>query len=234
MTLYSRADLVKILILTSIFVLLAKTMVLIFGSNNTVSFLWLATGPALAVCIASGYRFLLAVLLGSLLGYALGGQSIDVTLGASFRHTGVVWAALWLFRRSGRFDLALASLSDFFRILALGLGMGAMATLTVMVQQRLNLPYPGTYTLGERLAGTALGIIIIVPLVLAWQSPPEEWATPRKALEALLILGLTVLAGQVVFFTGGKSNWARLCAGTGCFPLSPGRQSGWECAAPRW
>jgi len=219
MAIYSRIDLLKLLLLTGLFVLLAKTTVLIFGSNNIISFLWLATSPALAVCIASGYRFWPAVLLGSFLGFALNGQSVDVALGGSVRHTANVLAGLWLFKRSGRFDLGLGSLADFVRVLLLGLSIGALTALVVMVQQWFDLPYPGSYTLAQRMAGMALGIILIVPLVLAWHSPPKEWATPRKALEVLLILGLSWLTGQVIFLDWWHVELGSVARGHWLFPL---------------
>ncbi len=219
MGIYSRNDLIKLLLLTSIFVLLARNVTLIFGSNNIISFLWLATSPALAVCIASGYRFWPAVLVGSFLGFALNGQSIDVALGGSLRHTANVLLGLWLFKRSGRFDMRLGSLADFLRVLLLGLSIGAMTALVVMLQQWLELPYPGKYTLMQRLAGTALGIIIIVPLVLAWLTPPKELAKPRQALEAVLILGLSFLTGQVVFLDWWHVELGQVARGHWMFPL---------------
>ncbi len=219
MAIYSRTDLIKLLLLTSIFVLLARNVALIFGSNNIISFLWLATSPALAVCIASGYRFLPAVLVGTFFGFALNGQSIDVAFWGALRHTAVVWLGLWLFKRSGKFDLGLGSLGDFFQVLLLGLSIGGLTALMVMLQQWLHLPHPGTYTLGQRLAGTALGIIIIVPLVLAWRTPPREWAQPRQALEVVLILGLSYLAGQVIFLGWWHAELGRVSRGHWMFPL---------------
>ena len=90
----TRADLLKSFGLIGSYFLMAELVGLFFGNNNIVSFLWLASGPALAVVLINGNRYLLGVFLGSLLGFSLLGQSVDVALSGALRHT--LWQKLFL------------------------------------------------------------------------------------------------------------------------------------------
>jgi signal transduction histidine kinase len=189
----------KLLGLLATYVLIAKLTIWLFGGNTVVSFLWLTSGPALAVVFLGGMRFLPAVFLGSCLAFLTLGQPIDVALSGAFRHVALVFAGVWLLKREGRFNPSLLALGDYLRILILALGVGFGTALIVLVQEWASIPYPGTFTFQQRLAGTALGILVIMPLVLVWRTLPREWATLRMAVEATLILGLSFLVGQVVF-----------------------------------
>jgi signal transduction histidine kinase len=44
----------------------------------------------------------------------------------------------------------------------------------------------------------AVGILVLVPLVIAWRSLPKNWAR-AKLVEGLVVFGLLALAGQLVF-----------------------------------
>ncbi len=195
----TRADLLKSFGLIGSYLLMAELVGLFFGNNNIVSFLWLASGPALAVVLINGNRYLLGVFLGSLLGFSLLGQSVDVALSGALRHTTSLYFGLWLFKREGRFNPNLDTLGDYLRILGLALTIGALNALLVEGQQWLALPYPGSYSFWQRLAGTTLGIIVLLPMLLVWRTRPQRWAKWPMAAEVTLILGLSVLVGQVLF-----------------------------------
>ncbi len=196
---YSHNDLLKLLGLIGAYVLMVKLTVFLFGGNTVISFLWLASGPALAALLLGGYRFLPTVFLGACLGFLLLGQAIDVAISAALRHTAVLFAGVWLLKREGRFNPSLLALGDYLRLLLLALVVGFGTLLIVLVQGWFKMPYPGAFTFYQRLAGTALGIIISMPVVLVWRTLPRGWATLRMAGEATLILGLSFLVGQVVF-----------------------------------
>ena len=57
---------------------------------------------------------------------------------------------------------------------------------------------PGVVVVDE-VAGDALGVIMITPLILVWRRAPTEWFTPKKLIEVTLVFGSTFLFGQIVF-----------------------------------
>ncbi len=201
---YSRVDLLKLLGLAALYVLLAQGVVLIFGGNNVVGFLWPAAGVGLAVVLLGGYKYLPAAFLGALLGYLLLGSTFTFSLIAALRHALTLALGVWLLRREGGFDPDLRKLGDYLRIVILGFGFSLLTALVMQALAALDVQaLGGFHTFKQRLAGNAMGVIIVMPFVLAWRRWPREWlATWRSGLETLLILSLTFLVGQVVFL-----NW---------------------------
>lgn len=49
--------------------------------------------------------------------------------------------------------------------------------------------------------GDALGIMLVTPLILVWRRMPNGWLEPKRMTEAVLVLGLTLLGGQIVFLS---------------------------------
>ena len=183
-----------------IYLLAALSTLLMFGGNTTFSFLWLAGGPAVALILFRGTRLLWAALVAVVLGFLLLGQPFSAALSGALRHVVVLYVGLWILKREGHFNPDLASVGDFLRILIFAIGIGLMTAFIVQAQLWLGLPYPGAMSIMRRLAGTTLGFLIGLPLVLIWRRLPTDWWINRRtALEALLIVGLSLLVGQVVF-----------------------------------
>jgi signal transduction histidine kinase/CheY-like chemotaxis protein len=197
---YVRKDYLRFLSLTGIYVLMAQLTTFLFSSNDIVSFLWVASGPVLVLAFLHGYRFLLAGFIGALLGYLSIGQSIDLGLNGAILHTTALFLGLWALKRVPSFNASLDTLSDYLKIIALAMLIGLISASIVQSEQWLNLPNPGIFTFQQRFAGNTLGILLVMPLVLVWRTMPKSWATSQKILETTLILGLTLFAGQVLFF----------------------------------
>jgi signal transduction histidine kinase/CheY-like chemotaxis protein len=204
MSLGIRQTILKQFVVAALYVLLAKSVLLIFGDDKVVGFLWPATGVGLAVVLLGGFRYLPAAFLGTLLGYLLLGSSITFSLIVALRHALTLALAIWLLRREGGFDPDLRKLGDYVRLTLLAFGF---SLLTAAIMQALAAfdvqALGGFHSLRQRIAGNMLGIIVVMPFVLAWRRLPREWlAAWRTRIETLLILGLTFLVGQVVFL-----NW---------------------------
>jgi signal transduction histidine kinase/CheY-like chemotaxis protein len=187
--------------LAALYVALAQGMLLLFGGNSTVGFLWPATGVGLAAVLLGGYRYLPAAFLGTLLGYQLLETSFLFALIAALRHALTLALGAWLLRREGGFNPDLRKPGDYLRIIVLGFGLGLLTAFLMQALAALDLQtLGGFHTFKQRLAGNALGVIVVMPFVLAWRRWPHEWlASWRSGLETLLILGLTFIVGQVVF-----------------------------------
>jgi diguanylate cyclase (GGDEF)-like protein/PAS domain S-box-containing protein len=200
---YSPKKLRKLFGLLVLYVLLARLTAFLFAGSGAVSFLWVAGGAGLAVLLLQGYSLLPAVFLGAVLGLWLNGAPIESALILALRHTAGVSLGLWLLRRDGRFDPNLRSLGNYLRILLLALFVGLFAAIiTPLLVWLLPLSLTTVFearSFSQRLTGQVLGIVVVMPLVLVWQRFPRDWAPPRVLGEAVLILALSFLVGQVVF-----------------------------------
>ncbi len=192
-------DALKQLGIVGAYVLAAAFVTLFFGKRDIVSFTWIVGSLAVFIVLSSGYRFSLSVLLGTFLGFLIRGQDIAAASGGAVRFTAVVLATAWVVQRRRSFDLTLNSLTGYSHIVVLAGVFGSINVLLVQTQMWLDMPISGAFTLTQRFAGNSLGILVGVPVFLVWQRLPADWANPRKALEAGLILGLSFLVGQVVF-----------------------------------
>jgi PAS domain S-box-containing protein len=186
------------------YVLMAKVVEQLFGGNHVVGFLWPCCGLAIVIVFLGGYKYLPAVFVGAFLAYWLLDTPFINSLTIALRHTLVIATAVWLLHKEGRFDPGLRKLGDYLRIVALALLVGFLVAL---ISQLLFTLDPQLFvlprTFKQAWAGTALGIIVIAPFVLIWRRLPREWSiSSRSTVEAVLILGLTFLVGQVVFL-----NW---------------------------
>lgn len=205
--------------LVGVYLLAVKLTVSFFHGHNVISFLWLATGITILGPLLYGYRTLLALLVGGVLGYLIVGQPLDVAIGGGVRHAAIVGFVVWLLKRYGRFDPSLASLNDYFLIIAIGTLGGGLSTAVVWLQQAMGFPYTSTFPLLQRFGGNALGVIIILPFVLVWRTPPRNWLKPVIARDALLILGLSFLVGQVVFLDWLSDSLGQVARGYWMFLL---------------
>lgn len=215
----STAYLLQSIALTGIYLLAAWLVQIFFGGNTEVSFLWIAVGPAAAAVYLNGPRLLPAVLLGVTLGFCFLGQPLENALSGGWRHAGILWLGVWMLRRPGRFNPSLNSLEDYLWIFALAAGVGGLTMFVVQLQIWLGLPYPGAFSLVQRFAGTALGVLVGMPLVLVWRNRPVHWSAASTPVYALLILGLTFFVGQVVFLDWMRDSLGQIARGYWMFLL---------------
>lgn len=192
--------------LVGTYLLLAYAVRQVFGGNQIISFVWPASGFALALILHGGWKYLPAAFFGTLLGYLILGQPVLYALAAGGHHVLALFVAVWLLRREGQFDLSLEKLGDYLRIVTLA---SVFALVNTVVHQGISLLVPSlldptlfgaAQSVKQFLAGHALGVVVVLPFLLIWTRLPRDWlADAHKALTTVLILGLTLLVGQVVF-----------------------------------
>jgi signal transduction histidine kinase len=199
-TSYTRSDLLKMAGLIATYVLLAQLVAKVLGSNSVIGFMLFSSGIALAVLVLEGWRFLPAMFLGALLGFASVGESSSLALISALRHVATLFVCNWLLNRTNRLDPDLSSLGDSIRIFAIAIGFGFIVALAIQLIAVIapNLVL-GKDTFMQRWSGHTLIITVTTPLFLVWRKLPRDWANPTGALEVALILGVTFLVGQVVF-----------------------------------
>lgn len=207
------------LALVGIYLLAATLTIQFFNGHSVISFLWLVTGVAILGPLLYGYWTLPALLVGCILAFMVVGQPIDTAISGAVRHVSVVAFVVWLVKRQGLFNPSLTSLNDYLLIITIGALCGGLTSGATWLQQVAGFPYPGKFPLLQRFGGSALGVIIVMPFVLVWRTPPRAWLKPDIARDALFILGLTFLVGQVVFLNWLSDSLGQVARGYWMFLL---------------
>ena len=202
----SLTDLLKLLGVAALYALLLYVSEGHLESGAIVGYFEPASGLALAALLIGGRRYAWSVPLGAFLINAISDNSLwEVAIVASGDTLQALCGA-WLLTREGKFDLRLQSLRDYLRLILLG-GGASIAIGTLVVNTALlvsGLLTPGNYfhSLIQWWMSDMLGVILITPLILVWWGTRNDWREAGKMIEAVLLLGLTILAGQAVFLGG--------------------------------
>jgi len=197
------AELTKQLGVAAIYALLAHIVHLYFKSDAVSSIFEPASGWALAALLIGGMRYAWGVLLGTLLIHAISGSSLWVTAAIALGNTLGAMLGAWLLTHASRFNSRLRSLRDYLRLILLGGGgysIGALSGVTALLVSGEVEPETFLPELTRWWMGDVLGIILITPLFLVWRLEKSDWLEMKQAHTAALLLGLTFLVGQDVFF----------------------------------
>ncbi|MDP4028607.1 MAG: PAS domain S-box protein [Gallionella sp.] len=177
---------------------------LYFESETIVGYFEPASGLALAALLIGGKRYVWGVLLGAILVNSLSTNSFwaAATL-ASCDVLQAFFGAWLLTREEHRFDLRLQSLRAYLRLILLGgcasVAVGALMANSILLFSRLLTPENYFHSLTQWWMSDTLGVILVTPLILVWWRAKNDWREAGQKLEAALLLGLTVLVGQIVF-----------------------------------
>ena len=176
-----------------------------FSPDGKGSIFFLASGVGLAALLIGGPRYFWSVLGGAFLANAMDGRGLLLSL---VHAGGSALAALlgaWLIQRDARFDPHLSTLRDFLRLVVSGSVAALVAAVVAVGSWALQGDGSEAYIFSNLLdwwMGDTLGIVLITPLVLLWQSSTDRpIARPdaRYMVEALLIFGITTLAAGLIF-----------------------------------
>jgi len=174
-----------------------------FESNAIVGHFEPASGFALAALLIGGNRYAWSVLISAFLIHATTDDSLWEAVTIASGDTLQALCGAWLLTRDGRFDLRLQSLRDYLRLILLGgcasIAIGALAGNTPLLLSGLLAPADYSHSLIQWWMSDTLGVILITPLILAWLGVRDDWRKAGRMAEAVLMLGLTILAGQAVF-----------------------------------
>lgn len=198
------ALLLRILGIGVLYALLHKATATFLSDGNIVSVLWLPSGLALAAVILGGHRAAWGILIGSTIATAsIPGTSVLMSAGMGISSALEALLASWLLRHGKNFDPNFTYLRDFLQLSLIAGFIGAVVgalcgTSGLLASGMINVSeYFDTFS--RWWMGDALGIILMTPLILVWQRRPDDWLHPKRLLEALLVLGLAFIAGQIIF-----------------------------------
>ena len=183
---------------------------------------WPASGIALGGTLLFGYRVWPGILLGSFLVNIF--TSFDVTCAeAVFRSLAIpagigagaalqAVAGAFLIHHFGRFPTPIDHPKDIFKIIALGGPVGCLvnATLGVTILLAAGSIQGSDFILNwwTWWLGDTIGVIVVIPLVTAWNIEMEH-ARLRTRLSVALPLIIAVALTIVLFLNARKGEWER-------------------------
>lgn len=191
-------------VLASIYAMLIYLGDALFESQKIVAHLELASGFALASLLIWGESRVLAILLGA--------AAAHVALGASYTEIAIVassdaveaWLGYRLLMHGEKLDLRLQSLRAYLRLILVGGCVSiAVSALTANILLATFGLIPSEEISGEALhwwMSDTLGFILVTPLILVWWKSDFHRENRKQVVEAVLLIGLTTLVGQIVFF----------------------------------
>ena len=189
--------------IAALYALLLYIGELFFKINTLVGYFDPATGLALAVLLIGGKRYAWGVFLVAVPIHAILGESLWEAVIVASGDTLQALCGAWLITRSGKFDLHLQSLHAYLRFILLGgcasITLGALVVNMALLGSELFTAENFVQNLRSWWMGHMLGAILIAPLIMVWWRTENDWRNMKQKIEAVLLIGLTVFIGQIVF-----------------------------------
>lgn len=196
------ADVLKMLGVATLYALFKYIEQRYFDGNTIVRPFGVPSGFALAVLLIGGKRYVWSVFIGGVLINA----TITPLAAAVAISSGDALGALggaWLLARDQRFDPAIRSLRDYLRLILLGgvtaVSIGAITGVTALLLIGFITPEIFLQKLTYWWTGSVLGVFLVTPLILVIFLTRNDWLDGKRVAEAALLLGLTFIAGQIIF-----------------------------------
>ncbi len=192
----------RLLGVAAVYTVLAQLALKFFSLAGVIGTFWPASGWALAVLLLGGTRLAWGIFAGALVSELMLGLTLPAaatiaggaTLGALLGH--------WLLRRDAKFNPDLDTLGDYVRLvmwaaipasaLSALIGVGSITAAGGLSSSELGR------NMVQWMIGDALGILLVTSLLLIWRQAPDQLRDRRRWAEAALLLGLTLLAGEIV------------------------------------
>jgi signal transduction histidine kinase/integral membrane sensor domain MASE1 len=207
----SRRDLVRLALLTALYVAAGRLGLMMALSIRQISPVWPPTGLALFALFVGGRRLWPAVLVGAFLVNLPAGESVPTALTIAAGNTLEAVAGATLLRRF-RFDHALERLRDVFSLLlAAGAATAISATVGVLGLWMGGLLSPGELVRGWWVwwVGDVMGALAVAPFLFTWQWPLGR-PRPQRLAEGLLLY-ITLSAATLIVFALDRP-WSGLTA----------------------
>ncbi|CUW40789.1 putative Histidine kinase [Magnetospirillum sp. XM-1] len=178
---------------------LASILVIkVFGTNDVMRFPWLLLGPAVFLTMRHGYGVITLAVIGVVLGRWLQDASASMFVDGG-RYGLVLFMGAWIYRRTGGAALTFSNVADYLRLYGVGLLMGLSVAAISTLQVQVGFLEAASQDAVHRTAGAAFGFIITMLPLLAAREWPNIERTKQGLWEGPLIIGLSLLFGQVIF-----------------------------------
>lgn len=195
-------EIIKILALSLVYTVLGYGLIHIVDSDFF-HVAWPLSGLSLAILLIYSPIYSVSISLGTIMLLMWQEMPTSSILGVAIANTLEVLFAWYLLTHMVNFDRHLNTLRDYGYLLLAGLVSSVIGALVVYVcllpSALLSLNSAFIGFLGEWVSHI-LGIMLFTPLLLVWQKPAFSWSNLALILEFLVLLILTFLTGQIVFF----------------------------------
>ncbi|MEQ1917123.1 MAG: PAS domain S-box protein [Gallionella sp.] len=184
------------------YVLLGQLMHVYLLRHGTVSAFWPGSGLLLGAMLLGGRRYIWGALLGSFTLNIIANDSLIVIVGITVANIAELLLAYWLLRCKQMAQGCIDTLGNYLRFIALGGGLASLVGALLGVSSLWTAGYVPSAEYFTNLLhwwmGDTLGVIIITPLMLAWQEAGIAKLTRQQKWEALLFSLVAILLGQIV------------------------------------
>jgi diguanylate cyclase (GGDEF)-like protein/PAS domain S-box-containing protein len=199
---YRVSDLLKIAGLVALYALITEITIRFFSVKGTVILIWPAGWLALSVVLIGGKKYWPGIFTGAFAACLIMGASISGAVPTALGSTAGALVGALILEHVRRFDLGLTSVRDY-----LYLGVTAVASsgvhalfLTVASLSFGAIADPAfAHLLFAMWQKDALGILLVTPIILAWQRFPWSWFDSRRLTETIACFGLSALTGHIIF-----------------------------------
>lgn len=188
-------------------------------NSTTVSIVWPGSGLALGVLLIYGAKYILGVIIGALILSAISYDSLWAIGGITLANSLEAYLGYWLLNRQSHSFKSIGSLQDYLRVLCWGAVVASVAsafigTTALLLSHNIE-PVLYSNTLYNRWMGHAIGMVLITPLILAWLQNGNHKTHIDKieALKNVLLVGLTLFIGQIVFLGWFHSSIGQIARG---------------------
>jgi len=201
----------KLLSLTVVYVAAAKLGLALAFNFTQITTIWPATGIAMVALLLWGYHYWPAIFVGAFVANSLIGVPPHIALGISTGNTIEAVVAILLIRRYIPETGILERMSSIMRFVVLGPFLSStiaasIGVATLVLGKIIPLARAGEAWL-VWWVGDMMGALIIVPLVVAWQSHEYREQLNTHVYEALALL-LAVVTISLIIFTQAPSTSA--------------------------
>ncbi len=200
---YSRLDLVYLGLITTVYFVTGQIGLFFATEHGNATLVWPPAGIALAALMLYGYRFWPGIFLGTLLMNLTVGVPLVVICSVAAGNVLGALLGTYLLKRLVGFRAALERLQDALGLIIYAAGISTLISPTFGIISQL-LTGGLTWELSGLAwltwwMGDAVGVLLIAPVILSWAAHPHVDTTPRRLIEAGLLLLLTMLVSITVY-----------------------------------
>ncbi|MGZ8195801.1 MAG: bifunctional diguanylate cyclase/phosphodiesterase [Methylosarcina sp.] len=175
-----------------------------FTHNGIASVVWWGNGLALGALLIGGRRYLWGIFLGVLVFNALVKDSLLGAASHILASLVEVLAGYGLLTQNSKFSPSLTALPDYLRLILLGGGIASIAgaIIGVLSLKIAGIISPANFWEYALLwwMGDTLGVVLAAPFIMVWWRKKPVRLNIKKLLEEFLLIGITFIAGQIIFF----------------------------------
>ncbi len=191
-----------ILVVAALYGLLAKLVLSQFSETGNVTLVWFSGGMGLAVLLLKGVRYWPGIFLGAFAAGLMVDDDFWLSFWIATGNTLESVTAACLLNKNSRFSIALTQPRHFIWLTI----TAALCSLISAIVGPWAIWWAGFIPTANMPAAVlhwwmadVFGIVFTSPVLLVWRCRPDDWFNKTRIFESLAFIGLTVLAGSIVF-----------------------------------